>query len=113
MIGLEELGVSHTQVGALDPLRELPRLRKLVLHGAPVSDLTPLADRAAIAQADALDLTETRVRSTAALAGAGALRELRMINAPVGDLSGLRTLRTLRELRLDGTEVEDLAALAS
>jgi hypothetical protein len=51
--------------------------------------------------------SRTATRSTAALAGAVALRELRVINAPVDDLSGLRTLRALRELRLDGTEVED------
>jgi hypothetical protein len=84
-------------------------VQSVVLHGAPVRDLHPLARMTAL---KALDLGGTQVRDLAPLRGLTGLQSLNLQFVPVSDLRPLAGLVGLRSLHLGGTDVRDLTPLA-
>jgi Leucine-rich repeat (LRR) protein len=94
-------------VADLAPLAGLRRLASLELYGAPVSDLSPLAELPAMREAERLDLSGTAVASLAGIEAAPKLRDLRLIGAPVRDVAPLGELDRLQVLWLAGTQVDD------
>jgi len=84
-------------------------VQSIVLHGAAVRDLHPLARMTAL---QALDIGGTQVRDLTPLRGLTGLRSLNLQFVPVSDLRPLAGLVEMRFLHLGGTDVRDLAPLA-
>jgi Leucine-rich repeat (LRR) protein/membrane-associated phospholipid phosphatase len=80
-------------------------VQSIVLRGAPVRDLGPLAG---ISGLKMLDISGTQVRNLAPLAGLTGLRSLDLQFLRVSDLRPLARLTGLQTLNLGGTEVRDL-----
>ncbi|MEZ4442554.1 MAG: hypothetical protein R3B72_25900 [Polyangiaceae bacterium] len=99
----------------LPPLSTLPHLEALDLTGyAPPKD-TPVAEAFAFL-AEARGLRRLRLRDTPfddlrLIAGLRELEALDLTNAPIRDLSPLRSLPKLRRLVLHGTHVSDIRPL--
>lgn len=84
---LQELSFSDTQIGSLEPLRNMKTLERLHCAKNPITSLEPLS-------------------------GLFKLRYLNCENTPVEDLDPLVSLINLEDLRCGGTQVDDLEPLA-
>ena len=84
-------------------------VQSVVLHGAPVRDIRPLARMIAL---KGLDLGGTQVRDLTPLRGLTGLQSLNLQFVQISDLRPLAGLVGLRFLHLGGTEVRDLTPLA-
>jgi hypothetical protein len=93
----------------LTPLAGLTGLTKLSLDRTGVTDLTPLAGLTRLTE---LSLSDTGVTNVMPLAGLTGLTALRLRNTPVVDLAPLTGLTGLTMLSLDRTGVTDLTPLA-
>ena len=85
-------------------------VQSLVLHGAPIRDIRPLAR---MTDLKALDLGGTQVRDVTPLRALGGLQSLNLQFVQISDLRPLSGLVGLRFLHLGGTEVRDLSPLAA
>jgi membrane-associated phospholipid phosphatase len=83
-------------------------VQSIVLHGAPVRDLGPLARMPSL---KLLDIGGTQVRDVTPLAGLTDLRSLDLQFLQVNDLRPLAHLTRLRTLNLAGTSVRDLTPI--
>ncbi len=106
-----EDGVTTTQrhtanLSDISPLSKLKSLKKLVLAGTQVADITPLKNL----KLAYLDISGTNVKDITPLRDMP-LRKLYLSRTPVNDISVLSSLSELNRLLLDRTEVNSLMAL--
>jgi membrane-associated phospholipid phosphatase len=83
-------------------------VQSIVLRGAPVRDVGPLARMSTLRL---LDISGTQVRDVTPLAGLTGLRSLDLQFLPISDLRPLTQLTSLRTLNLGGTSVRDLTPI--
>jgi Leucine-rich repeat (LRR) protein/membrane-associated phospholipid phosphatase len=102
-------GADDTVLAAALPSLMARGVRAVSLHGAPIRDITPLAQLPGLLM---LDAAGTRVRDLTPLAGLTGLQSLNLQFAPVHDLTPLAGHAALRSLNLNGTDVRELAPLA-
>jgi hypothetical protein len=106
---LERLDLRSTEILGLEPLRGMLALRELNCSGCTgLTNLEPLAD---LPQLRRLRLGYTRVRDLRPLAGLPALEQLELAGTPVTELSPLLGIASLRKLDLKACEVHDVARL--
>ena len=103
---LEELDASWSGVSSLAGLSAATNLRRLVLAGNALSDLSELSELRLLAY---LDLSDNAVSDLSALSGLTRLETLLLSGNRVSDLSPLRGMAGLKALVLDGNAVSDLA----
>ena len=103
---LEELDASWSGVSSLSGLSLATNLRRLVLGGNALSDLSELSGLRLLAH---LDLSDNAVSDLSALSGLTRLETLLLSGNRVSDLSPLRGMAELKALVLDGNAVSDLA----
>jgi membrane-associated phospholipid phosphatase len=97
-------------LAAVVPQLVARHVQSIVLRGAPVRDLGPLATLSSLRL---LDISGTQVRDVTPLAGLTGLRSLDLQFLPVSDLAPLAHLTGLRSLNLGGTSVRDLTPIGS
>jgi hypothetical protein len=101
--------IDGAPVSDVSPLAQLRKLTSLVLKDcAQLTDITPLAKCKKINE---LVLDGTKVADITALAAMRELHTLGLVNTPVEDLSPLERMDKLTFVYLDGTRVRDLGPL--
>ena len=103
---LESLDASWSGVSSLSGLSLATNLRRLVLGGNALSDLSELSG---LRMLEHLDLSDNAVSDLSALSGLTRLETLLLSGNRVSDLSPLRGMSGLKALVLDGNAVSDLA----
>jgi Leucine-rich repeat (LRR) protein len=93
----------------LTPLRNLSRLRLLVLSSTAITDLSPLSDLHNLSQ---LRLEGTQIRDLSPLANLRSLFSLELTGTDVEDISVIKSLPSLRVLMVNGTKVRDFSVLS-
>ena len=106
LLSLGELDASWSGVSNLAGLSLATNLRRLVLGGNAVSDLSELSGLRLLAH---LDLSDNAVSDLSALSGLTRLETLLLSGNRVSDISPLRGMAGLKALVLDGNAVSDLA----
>ena len=106
LLSLEELDASWSGVSNLAGLSLATNLRRLVLGGNALSDLSELSGLRLLAH---LDLSDNAVSDLSALSGLTRLETLLLSGNRVSDISPLRGMAELKALVLDGNAVSDLA----
>lgn len=107
---LEELSIENDPaLQSLVPLAKLTYLKKLVVKGSGVSDLSPLIDKQFLVD---LEVPGNPVSDLKPLSGISSLQVLNIESTPVSDLSPLAGLTNLRVLNAGGTQVRSLKPLA-
>jgi hypothetical protein len=101
---------SHKDLGSLNPLRKLYRLRSLKMNDTQLQDLSPLTEMLSIAF---LDASNNPITNIAPLAGLHELKHLYLRNTPIDDLEHLSGLTRLEVLDLSGTPIKKLNELSS
>lgn len=92
----------------LSPLRAIPHLERLSLHGTAVKDLGPLA---AIRTLQQLNLSRTDVYDLTPLAHLPQLKKLDVSNSRVAGLAPLTTIHSLTHLDISDTLVASVAPI--
>ncbi|MGD0089819.1 MAG: protein kinase [Planctomycetota bacterium] len=105
LTALEELGLNHTGVADLSPIREL-KLKRLWIGATQVADLAPLKDM----PLEVINCGCYKVTDLAPLQGAP-LKEVYLEGSGASDLSPLAG-KALAKLHISRTKVRDLAPLA-
>ncbi|RMG19523.1 MAG: hypothetical protein D6730_21370 [Bacteroidetes bacterium] len=95
-------------IGDLSPIKDLFRLKKIVLANTRTSSLAPLAG---IKSLEEIDCSNNPLPDLSPLAGLPKLTKLNCENTPVEDLSPLSGLQKLEYLQCGGTQIKDLKAL--
>ncbi|MCA9619590.1 MAG: hypothetical protein KC731_11210 [Myxococcales bacterium] len=112
--GLDRLEVlildGSSRVSRLPPLRGLPALVHLSLHGTALADLEPLGEAPRLR---VLDLGQTAVEDLAPLRKQSALVELSLAGIFAADLTPLTALPALAALDLSHLPAQDYSALHS
>jgi hypothetical protein len=115
LTGGEELFEVVQHVTDLLPLATLPIerkhvVRRLVLKGAPIYDLSPISE---MKDLRSLLLPGTKVKDISPLAALTNIEELDLAGTLVTDLSTLAQLKNLSRLDISGTQVSTLEPLAT
>ena len=106
LLSLGELDASWSGVSNLAGLSLATNLRRLVLAGNALSDLSELSGLRLLAY---LDLSDNALSDLSALSGLTRLETLLLSGNRVSDISPLRGMAGLKALVLDGNAVSDLA----
>ncbi len=101
---LTKLNLSGNEISDLSPLMNLPRLQWLDISSTAVSDLRPLMG---IDTLTFLNAANCSINSTSALSMMNGLTQLYLDENPIKDFSGLRKVKTLSALGLNGTGLDD------
>jgi Leucine-rich repeat (LRR) protein len=101
---------SRKNLGGLEPLGKLYRLRSLKMNDTQLPDLRPLS---AVFSLETLDASNNPITNIAPLAGLHGLKHLDLRNTPIDDLEHLSGLTRLEVLDLSGTPVKKLNELSS
>lgn len=107
--GLEQVNLSGNSITDLSPLTTLPLLDNIHLNENPLSDLSPLSGHQSMFT---LKIADCQVDSATAIVDMPRLANLDLTGNPLSNLDGgLTGLGSLQTLRIDRTQVSDLAAL--
>lgn len=102
---LEALTLRHTGVSDVTPLADLAALRRLSLNWSPVHDLSPVRR---MQRLEELYLRATGVHDLSPLAGMTRIRELNLRATPITTIAPLSGLTGLEMLNIRDTAVDDL-----
>lgn len=96
---LTEINIANNQlINTLEPLKELPNLKKLYCGGTNISDLSPLKN---LIDLQILECNNTKVSNLRPLENLTNLERLNVENAAVTSLEGLGKLHSLKLLYAD------------
>lgn len=106
--GLRRLVISGTKVVDLSPLADLKLLKTVYAGKTPVTDLSPLSNSNELVS---LSFNDSAVEDIGGLAGLKKLRELNLADTAVRDISVFSKTPGIESLSLRGTRVENFAPL--
>ena len=107
---LEDLNFGFNLIEDITPLRNLTKLRGLVLFGNQVSDISPLANLTRLAHFNGAGNPISDLRPLSQLVQ---LEDLDLWGCQISDVTPLAGLKNLKTLRLGGNLITDVSPLAN
>jgi len=110
-IRLSNTNLTNAQLATMVQSGEIPAdVERLILHGNPISDLTPLRSLTGLIS---LGINETQVSDLSPLSSLTGLKSLSLDGNRISDLSPLRPLTGLVNLWLSNNNISDLSPLSA
>ena len=110
-VRLSNTNLTNAQLAMMVQNGEIPAgVERLILHGNPISDLTPLKSLTSLIS---LGINETQVSDLSPLSSLTGLKSLSLDGNKISDLTPLRSLTNLVNLWLGNNIISDLAPLSA